>query len=251
VLPVNVPFTAPLLFIVVPLMVPLWTVPVAAFPSQLVMLMAFPVSWPVIWLSPEANAATPETGPAVDVWRFNTPGPSGEVTVPQYTVTTLVVELRLEKPPLMPEPVYVPDSTPRVMMPVNANVPPERATELVAESYVPVSVVVFPPVRWTLPDTCDTASGRIVRLVTVVWIVRLSVPLWPPLPAIVPWKVVVVAVDGVVGVGVVGAGDDWLPPQAPSAANNGTIATIRTILDTRTESKSAFTEKPLTSDGRR
>jgi hypothetical protein len=107
--------------------------------------------------------------------------------VPQYAVTVFVVAFSVENPPvLLLVPVYVPDSTPLLIVPLKVNPPPDRLTASVAESKDPVNAVVLPPARWTLPVADDTVNGPIEVAAMVVWIVTDTVPVWLPDPARVP-----------------------------------------------------------------
>jgi hypothetical protein len=63
----------------------------------------------------------------------------GFVNVPQYAVTEFCVEFKLENPPVLLGPVYVPDSTVPLIVPVNVKPPPDKITLFAVESNVPVS----------------------------------------------------------------------------------------------------------------
>jgi hypothetical protein len=54
--------------------------------------------------------------------------------VPKYAVTEFCDAFRLENTPLLLGPVYGPDSTAPLIVPVKANPPPDRFTVFVAES---------------------------------------------------------------------------------------------------------------------
>ena len=108
-------------------------------------------------------------------------------------------------------------------VPLKVNPPPERSTALVDELKVPLRDVVLPPMTCTLPEAA-TAVAWAWSVATngqrnkegedaATWAgtVTVRVPLCPPLPAMVPEKLLVAPAEGVVGVE-----PDELPPQADS-----------------------------------
>jgi hypothetical protein len=79
--------------------------------------------------------------------------------------------------------------------PVKVKPPPERLSALLAGSYVPLNVVVLPPATCTLPvaptdcaSSVATSGQKIERDALAIWdwMVTVSVPVWPVVPAIVP-----------------------------------------------------------------
>jgi hypothetical protein len=157
-LPVNVPPDE-----IVPLTVPNRIEPVAPGPlEQLNVSMPLEESWPV---SRHPSLVAPDAAPVAEMSTLKTPDPLGFWYVPQYAVTAICVEFRLENPPVLPDPVYVPDSTPPLIAPVNVSPPPDKLTPLVAESKVPVSGIVLPPFKTSEPDVCETDKGLMVSAI--------------------------------------------------------------------------------------
>jgi hypothetical protein len=111
----------------------------------------------------------PDNVPVDEICSVNAMGPSRFSALPQYTVTMPPVELRVEKAPLaLLGPVYVPPSTPPVLMPPeNVYPPPERLTARAVSSKVPVNDTALPPAGRTIPVACATARGRIDVVFTV------------------------------------------------------------------------------------
>jgi hypothetical protein len=121
------------------------------------------------------------------------------VNVPQYAVTVLLVEFRLEnRPAVLFGPVQVPDSTSPLIVPRKVNPLPERFSVFVDESKVPVRAVVLLPVTCRLPvaatvvawawsvATNGNRKNEAADAATRACTVTVSVPRCPPLPAKVP-----------------------------------------------------------------
>jgi hypothetical protein len=108
---------------------------VPVFPVSETIIRLIPLSCPVKVAGEPPVAvvgkATPETVPFADTCILKIPESPGRgvVNVPQYVVTDVCVEFRLENPPLLLfSPVYVPDNTPPLIVPVNVKPPPDRVT---------------------------------------------------------------------------------------------------------------------------